>query len=66
MLWTIIQGKLYYKVKISLMKSISQSILTMSINNCNTAVMSIYLINQLLFTMQNTTLHEDTYVYKRQ
>ncbi len=32
----------------------------MSINNCNTTLMSIYQIDQLLFTMQNTTLHEDT------
>ncbi len=45
------------------MKSISQSILAMLINNCNTTVMSIYLIDQLIFTTQNTTLHEDTYVY---
>ncbi len=47
------------------MKSISQSILAMSINNCNTTVMSIYLIDELLFSTQNTTLIEDTCVYKK-
>ncbi len=48
-----------YQVKYSLKNTISQWILKCQFTIVIHSNANVYLIDQLLFTMQNTTLHED-------